>query len=419
MPTIRLIIPKPFLWQERVISEAKRFNVVCIGRRAGKSELGKNRCADPVVMSSPVGWFSPTYKDMLEVWRDIANTFTPIASKVNASERRIELITGGVLEFWSLDNPNAGRGRKYKRVIIDEAAFVPHLLDSWNHAIRPTLADLMGDAWVFSTPKGRNDFHTMWSWGQDPLNTEWQSWLMPSHVNPTLPLSELEDMKRAMPERVYLQEIEAQFVEDAGGVFRRVMDAATAKAQDKGIQGHGYIFGVDWGKHQDFTVISVLDTTTRELVAVDRFNQIDYQVQLGRLSGLFSRFNPDGVIVERNSIGDPLIEQLQRQGLPVIPFNTNNASKAGIIDALALAFERAQIKIIPDQELINELQAYEMERLPSGTFRYNAPSGLHDDMVISLALAWHGLSTVPQPLPKHQPTAPSRWATGRANWRKY
>lgn len=399
MPTIRLTIPKPFPWQEQVIREAKRFNVVVIGRRAGKTELGKNRCADPSVMTFPVAWFSPTYKDMLEVWRDISNVFTPIAAKVNASERRIELITGGVLEFWSLDNPNAGRGRKYKRVIIDEAAFVPHLLDSWNYAIRPTLADLMGDAWIFSTPKGRNGFHTMWTWGQDTLNQDWQSWSMPSHVNPTLPLSELEDMKRVMPERVYQQEIEAQFIEDAGGVFRRVMDAATAKPQEQGIKGHSYLFGVDWGKHQDFTVISVIDTTTKELVAVDRFNQIDYQVQLGRLSSLFERFNPDGVIVERNSIGDPLIEQLQRQGLPVIPFNTNNASKSGIIDALALAFERSMIKIIPDHELINELQAYEMERLPSGTFRYNAPSGLHDDMVISLALAWHGIGQEAETMP--------------------
>lgn len=399
MPTIKLTIPKPFRWQEQVIKEAKRFNVLNVGRRAGKSELGKNRCADPAVMASPVGWFSPTYKDMLDIWRDMSNVFAPIAFKTNASERRIEFITGGILEFWSLDNPQAGRGRKYRRVIIDEAAFVSTLLDSWNYAIRPTLADLMGDAWIFSTPKGRNGFYTMWSWGQDGQNEEWQSWTMPSHVNPRLPLSELNDMKRAMPERVYLQEIEAQFIEDAGGVFRRVMDAATAKAQNERVQGHSYIFGVDWGKYNDFTVITVLDTTTKELVALDRFNQIDYQVQLGRLMGLFERFNPDTVIVERNSIGEPLIEQLQRHSIPIQPFNTNNASKTGAIDALALAFEQSSIRIIPDHELINELQAYEMERLQSGTFRYTAPAGLHDDMVMSLALAWHGIGQAAVSMP--------------------
>ena len=46
--------------------------------------------------------------------------------------------------------------------------------------------------------------------------------------------------------------------------------------------------------------------------------------------------------------------------------------------------------ILPDPVLIAELQAYALERLPSGRFRYGAPPGLHDDTVIALALAWHG-----------------------------
>ncbi len=40
--------------------------------------------------------------------------------------------------------------------------------------------------------------------------------------------------------------------------------------------------------------------------------------------------------------------------------------------------------------MIGELQAYEMERLPSGLLRYGAPEDIHDDFVMSLALAWWG-----------------------------
>jgi len=54
-----------------------------------------------------------------------------------------------------------------------------------------------------------------------------------------------------------------------------------------------------------------------------------------------------------------------------------------------LAFERGDIGIVAEPTLINELQAFEMDRLPSGMVRYAAPEGLHDDCVISLALAWH------------------------------
>jgi len=38
-----------------------------------------------------------------------------------------------------------------------------------------------------------------------------------------------------------------------------------------------------------------------------------------------------------------------------------------------------------------------VDRLPSGMVRYSAPDGLHDDMVISLALAWHGATLAQRP----------------------
>ena len=67
------------------------------------------------------------------------------------------------------------------------------------------------------------------------------------------------------------------------------------------------------------------------------------------------------------------------------------ASKKMIIEKLALAFERQQIKILADSVAMGELQAYEAERLPGGMFRYNAPEGMHDDTVMALALAWFGV----------------------------
>ncbi len=73
----------------------------------------------------------------------------------------------------------------------------------------------------------------------------------------------------------------------------------------------------------------------------------------------------------------------------VIGYKFTNATKANLIDALALAFERGAIRILPDPVLIGELQAYEAERMPSGGMRYSAPTGMHDDTVMALALAWY------------------------------
>jgi hypothetical protein len=135
-------------------------------------------------------------------------------------------------------------------------------------------------------------------------------------------------------------------------------------------------------------VLTVIDLSLKALVYLDRFNQIDYTVQRGRLMALCERFRPVEVVAEKNSMGEPLCEELARDGLPLRPFTTTNATKAKAIEALSLAFENGSISIVPDDVLIGELQAYEREELPSGLPKYGAPSGMHDDCVMSAALAW-------------------------------
>jgi Terminase RNaseH-like domain len=136
----------------------------------------------------------------------------------------------------------------------------------------------------------------------------------------------------------------------------------------------------------------VLDLTTRSVVAIDRSRRVDYTLQCERLKALAEQWQPIQIIAEQNSIGQPIIEQLSRDGLPIQPFTTTNASKAQAIEALALAFERGDIRVLNDAVLVGELVAYQAERLPSGLLRYGAPSGQHDDTVMALAVAWSAVS---------------------------
>ena len=89
-------------------------------------------------------------------------------------------------------------------------------------------------------------------------------------------------------------------------------------------------------------------------------------------------------------MGLPVIEALRRDGMDVVRFVTTNASKQAAVDALSLAFERGELEIVKDAELVAELQAYEAERLPSGMMRYGAPEGMHDDCVMALMIANQG-----------------------------
>jgi len=72
----------------------------------------------------------------------------------------------------------------------------------------------------------------------------------------------------------------------------------------------------------------------------------------------------------------------------IIPFTTTNATKQTIITNLQSAFEHGEIGIYNDPILIGELLSYESKRNASGSFSYSAPDGMHDDCVMSLALAW-------------------------------
>lgn len=391
MPTIDLVLPRPHEAQRRVIAEAARFNVVCCGRRFGKTTLGVDRLLGPALGGLPVGWFAPTYKILIPAYRAVVALLAPITARRSDSEHRIELVTGGVIEFWSLDDPDGCRGRAYARIVIDEAAQVMRLEEAWTKVIRPTLTDHEGDAWFLSTPRGLNYFHTLWQRGQDAAQPDWASWQMPTTANPHIAPTEVEAARKELPALVFAQEYLAQFIPDGAGVFRKVQLAATAEPQEAPIVGHEYLIAADWGKLSDWTALVVWDAAFGHLVKIDRFQQIDYTVQIGRLRALCERFRPTALAPERNSMGEPIVEQIARAPwCPplLLPFTTTNQSKALAVEAFALALEQEAVKVIPDPALVGELHAFEGTRLPSGLIRYGAPEGMHDDTVMAAVIGY-------------------------------
>jgi hypothetical protein len=335
---------------------------------------------------------------MAETWRELCSTLAPVILNKNEQERRLELISGGAIDLWSLDSPDAGRGRKYAVIVIDEAAMIPTLEQAWQQSIRPTLTDFRGSAWILSTPRGLNYFNVLFNRGQDCEHDDWASWQMPTSTNPFIALEEIEAARMDMTEAAFQQEYLALFVNWEGSVFRRVVEAATATRKLRPETGHEYIIGCDWGRSHDYTVFVVLDATTHAMVDMDRSNHVDYTLQCGRLRALSDLWRPQQIIAEQNSIGQVVIERLTRDGLRVEPFTTTNASKILAIDALVLAFERGEIQVLNDRVLVSELVAYQAERLPSGMIRYGAPSGQHDDCVMALAIAWSAVCSQNRPV---------------------
>lgn len=203
--------------QERVLHEAGRFNTLCCGRRWGKTTLSEDLLISPddpangCLNGFPVAYFAPTYKMLMEVWREVNQTLYGVVNAKSETEKRIELFGGGVIDFWSLEDPNSIRGRKYKRGVTDEAAVARNLEEAWTRVIRPTLTDLQGDAWFLSTPKGKNNY--FYDLFQMPEKFgDWKSWQMPTSSNPHIPAAEIVQAEQQLDPLTFAQEYLASFI---------------------------------------------------------------------------------------------------------------------------------------------------------------------------------------------------------------
>lgn len=142
--------------QKRILDNAKRFNHLRCGRRFGKSALIAE-LASIALDGKFVGIWYPTYKDADPVWEELKLLFGPITQSKDEVYKSILLVTGGMIDFWGMENPDSGQGRKYHRAIIDEIAKAPKFYQAWENTIRPTLTDFVGDGWLLSRPKGKNN----------------------------------------------------------------------------------------------------------------------------------------------------------------------------------------------------------------------------------------------------------------------
>lgn len=388
---------EPHEVQAQILAAPERFLCAACGRRTGKSVCAVRWLTEEVGRTQGLGWWAaPTYKTGMRAgWANLIQLLPRPYRRVYTSEKRIELTGGGVIEMVSCDNPDSLRGAGLHALVVDEAAFVSDYV--WQQVLRQMLSDHEGRLLAIGTPNGKRGwFYRAWLRGQsgDPADADYHSWQAPSSANPYLKASEIEEMRESLPDRVFRQEVLAEFIDDASAVFRGVRLACTAKRPTLYIPGR-CVFGVDWGRSNDYTVVAVIDTKTRAMIELERFSGIGYELQVGRLQALYDKWRPTQIVAEYNSMGGPLVERLQRLGLPVEAFTTTNASKGTLIEQLSLAIERRTVELLEEEWLINELLSYEMQRTPSGAVTYNAPAGLHDDGVMATALSVRALDGDP------------------------
>lgn len=297
------------------------------------------------------------------------------------------------IEFKSGDNPDTLRGYGVNFAVMDEAARQPY--DSFV-SVWTTLTQTMGRGMFISTPKGRGWFYDVFQRGE-LLRDEFPEWFsirMPTWLNPHVQLESIKQMQRNLPEDVFRQEVAAQFLLESAGVFRGISNCIKG-ALAAPLQGHRYIMGVDLARLRDFSVISVFDCESNNMVYFERFNQIDWAVQYARIIEAAKRYNAL-VYMDSTGIGDPIVETIKGAGVRVEPYKiSGSTAKQQLIEKLRVNIENQKISFPNVPIAIRELQNYEYDISETGVVRYSAPEGFHDDCVISMALANWGCDSAP------------------------
>lgn len=385
----------PHAAQQEILDATERYLCPAMGRRFGKSMIGGRWGTEEAIRTQGLTWWiAPTYAASMRAWSDLLANLPSEERRVYRGDRRIELKRGGLIEFHSADNPDALRGAGLAAAVLDEAAYISDYV--WQDVIEPMFLTTEGRVLAISTPKTKRGwYYNLWKQGRDGAAGV-RSWQMPTGANPFVSPAVLEHLRGSLPASTYAREVLAEFLDSLNNPLARIREVATA-TRELPVHGGSYVIGVDWGRSNDYTVFSVLrelEDGHAAMVELDRFTGLRYREQMDRLHQVCALWRPRLVLAEVNNMGDPLVEQLQLEGLPLEGFRTSAQSKEPLIRQFQLAVEQGTIAVLADENLLTECQDYE-ENAGEHITTFGAPDREHDDTVIATALAWRAVSGVP------------------------
>jgi hypothetical protein len=266
---------------------------------------------------------------------------------------------------------------------------------------------------MISSPRGKKHWtYRVYLKGQDSAEKNYLSLRQPYTKNPFFNPT-LAKLIKDLPDFLYRQEYLAEFIDDGDSVFRGLdavcegdelafpsqqqeWEAPQDDIEIKELDGtvrkiafsdRRFVCAMDLAKSVDYTVIWVMDLDTGGCVYYRRMNKTDYREVIKLAAETCTRYNYAELIFDSTGVGHGIADFLNSFDITAIPFTFTNESKNDIVTKLALAIEHRHIKIPNIATVKNELAAFTYSLTRTGKISYGAPAGLHDDVVMALALA--------------------------------
>lgn len=372
--------------QKLVIAKRNRFNHIRCHRRFGKSVLAYNLLAEKAIQGFPVAFVMPTAAEYAKRWVELINGLAPIIQDVKVSDGIVEIKSAnkpGRIEFFGLHRFDGMRGNHYKRVVVDEAAYSPNLEDAWLYVISPTLADLEGDTYFFSTPNGGNYFKRLedenrndpdWSFVHIPVTSPFR--------NPVLKQTEIDRQQKSLPSIVWQQEWLAEYVDMAGARIKREWLKFADEIPTDTARTMGVDLAISTKTEADYTACVVTGRDANGTIYVIDAQRVQqgFHGIISFVESMYQQHAPDVISIESVQFQQSVVEELLLRGLPVQGVRpskdkvTRFLPTEGKIEHGQIVFRRNIAT-----EFIDELLSF--------------PQGAHDDFADALAYAVDAHST--------------------------
>jgi hypothetical protein len=326
---------------------------------------------------------------------------TELRQLLDTYSRERELVTfvnGANAQLLSANNPSTLAGNGVTLYLIDEAQYLSQA--AWENLF-PTVGERSGVIVAFGVSEGEGPFRELCYKGDRP--EEYPDYLRlkyPTWANPYFPQHMLDRARKEYTPIRFNQLYGAEWEGESGRVFQNIH--GVVDRQWKFVQhplgfyyteefkpGHKYYGGLDVARLQDWTVPTVFDRSGR-MIAWDRFNAIDWEVQKARSKAMFSLYGSPAICIDSNGVGDGIVEDWRRH-MNLIEYKANsNEKKRYLVDRWAVRMIQGRCKLPNFPLLVTEHERFAAKRAKaegSSVIRYEAPAGMTDDMVMSCALA--------------------------------
>lgn len=283
--------------------------------------------------------------------------------------------------FRSAASEDSLRGQSVDYMILDEAAFIKK--DTVETILMPML-NVMGKKCLFiSTPKGKNYLYEYFLRGNKM--DKWRSIRYSTYDSPYANQELIDLFKETLPTKLFKQEVEAEFV-DSSSIFNNISEVMCLEQLDSPISGQKYWAGIDIGLINDASVLSIIDELGN-LVKYYRWENVESPDLIENIIKINDVWHFQKIAIENNNQGLTIYQELKRKLNNIIDVNTNQKTKPEMINRLIHIFNMKSIKIIKDEYLRIELEAFIFKQNNNGNIKFMADNGFHDDCVMSLAIA--------------------------------